>query len=581
MVIGVSITVLPFCRRNCTDDFVSLPGCAWLSTKACALPWLSHNSTQIAACSMSKADGLTGMSTKSATAIPGSISSILAGAVSNLASLLQDTNRLVEAEPLMRRALAIDEKSFGPEHPDVATRLNNLASLLQDTNRLVEAEPLYRRAFAIDEKSFGPEHPKVAVGLSNLASLLQSTNRLADAEPLIRRALAIDEKSFGPEHPIVAIGLNNLASLLQNTNRLVEAEPLMRRALAIDEKSFGPEHPRVAMRLSNLAELLRVTHRLGEAEPLIVARSLSTRRASGRNTPSLPSELNNLAVLSAEREDWAAAAALGRRAKLILIGRGDADSADRNGLGKAFLASNTSAFRAHARAIYRANAESNTAREEGFELAQWALQTSAAQALSQMAVRSAKGAGPLSQLVRERQDFVVRRAAEDKRLLAAVGRGDAAVSETARKSLASLESALDVLDARLSSEFKEYSELANPKPLTIAAAQAFLNDGEALVLFLDVPQFGNLPRDTLIWVVTKSDARWARIELAGRALAERVAALGCGLDRRWWEGEAKLLCHNLLAIDLEDVPDSGKPLPFDLSRARTLSGAVRPGRRLN
>ncbi len=57
--------------------------------------------------------------------------------------LLQATNRLAEAEPLMRRALAIDEKSFGPEHPNVAIRLNNLALLLQDTNRLAEAEPLY------------------------------------------------------------------------------------------------------------------------------------------------------------------------------------------------------------------------------------------------------------------------------------------------------------------------------------------------------------------------------------------------------------------------------------------------------
>ena len=27
----------------------------------------------------------------------------------------------------MRRALAIDEKSFGPDHPNVATGLNNLA----------------------------------------------------------------------------------------------------------------------------------------------------------------------------------------------------------------------------------------------------------------------------------------------------------------------------------------------------------------------------------------------------------------------------------------------------------------------
>ena len=55
----------------------------------------------------------------------------------------------------------------------MAIRLNNLAGLLSATNRLAEAEPLYRRALAIDEKSFGPEHPNVARGLNNLAVLLQ------------------------------------------------------------------------------------------------------------------------------------------------------------------------------------------------------------------------------------------------------------------------------------------------------------------------------------------------------------------------------------------------------------------------
>ena len=73
----------------------------------------------------------------------------------------------------MRRALAIDEKSCGPEHPKVATDLNNLAALLQATNRLEEAEPLMRRALAIDEKSYGPEDPHVARDLNNLAQLLR------------------------------------------------------------------------------------------------------------------------------------------------------------------------------------------------------------------------------------------------------------------------------------------------------------------------------------------------------------------------------------------------------------------------
>jgi CHAT domain-containing protein len=140
--------------------------------------------------------------------------------------------------------------------------------------------------------------------------------------------------------------------------------------------------------------------------------------------------------------------------------------------------------------------------------------------------------------------------------------------------MASLDSALDVLDARLSSEFKEFAELANPKPLTIAASQALLNDGEALVLFLDVPQFINLTGETLIWVVTKAHARWARIQLASEALAERTAALRCGLDRGAWEGEGRRHCLNLLAVDVEKAPDGDKPLPFDLTRAHQLYQAL-------
>ncbi|MFZ4509230.1 MAG: tetratricopeptide repeat protein, partial [Fimbriimonas sp.] len=116
-----------------------------------------------------------------------------------------------EAEPLMRRALEIDEKSYGKEHPNIAIRLNNLASLLQASNRLEQAEPLMTRALKIDEKSYGNEHPKVAIRLNNLATLLYATNRLEQAEPIMRRALEIDEKSYGKEQPIVATRLNNLA----------------------------------------------------------------------------------------------------------------------------------------------------------------------------------------------------------------------------------------------------------------------------------------------------------------------------------------------------------------------------------
>jgi len=210
--------------------------------------------------------------------------------LNNLAALLQSTNRLAEAEPLMQRALEINEKSFGTEHPKVAIRLNNLAVLLQDTNRLSEAEPLMRRALEIDEKSFGTEHPYVARDLNNLAQLLLETNCLSEAEPLMRRVVTIFESSLGEDHPNVAAALNNLAQLLQATNRLRDAEPLMRRALEIDEKSFGAEHPKVAIRLNNLARLLQATNRLAEAEPLMrrhLVIFLDFKRRTGHEHPHL------------------------------------------------------------------------------------------------------------------------------------------------------------------------------------------------------------------------------------------------------------------------------------------------------
>jgi tetratricopeptide (TPR) repeat protein len=167
----------------------------------------------------------------------------VAGLLDRQATLLQVIARYGEAEPLFRRALAIDEASHGPDHPNVARDLNNLAQLLKDTNRLAEAEPLMRRALAIDEASYSLDHPYVAIDLNSLAQLLQYTNRLEEAEPLFRRALTIDEASYGPDHPAVARDLNNLAMLLKDTDRLAEAEPLSARATRIFQASLGIDHP--------------------------------------------------------------------------------------------------------------------------------------------------------------------------------------------------------------------------------------------------------------------------------------------------------------------------------------------------
>jgi tetratricopeptide (TPR) repeat protein len=50
---------------------------------------------------------------------------------------------LKETEISFRRALGIQEKALGPDHPNVAAGLNNLAVLYCAQGRYAEAEPLY------------------------------------------------------------------------------------------------------------------------------------------------------------------------------------------------------------------------------------------------------------------------------------------------------------------------------------------------------------------------------------------------------------------------------------------------------
>jgi tetratricopeptide (TPR) repeat protein len=47
-------------------------------------------------------------------------------------------------------ALEVAEQKFGPDHPNVAQSLNSLAELYCDQGEYAKAEPLYKRALAID-----------------------------------------------------------------------------------------------------------------------------------------------------------------------------------------------------------------------------------------------------------------------------------------------------------------------------------------------------------------------------------------------------------------------------------------------
>ena len=94
--------------------------------------------------------------------------------VNDLRSIVQGVEQAeargdhVTAERLLRQALALQETSAGPNHPEVANILNNLAIVCELNGKLTDAEGCYRRAYAIATSSLPANDPFVTTSRENL-----------------------------------------------------------------------------------------------------------------------------------------------------------------------------------------------------------------------------------------------------------------------------------------------------------------------------------------------------------------------------------------------------------------------------
>ncbi len=231
---------------------------------------------------------------------------------------LQDHGLYAQAEPLLQRALSIDEKRLGPDHPDVAIRLNNLAGLYSDQGRHSEAELLSQRALAISKQALGLDHPSTANALQHLAGLYWGQGKYAEAEALFQRALEINEHALGPDHPDIATILTNIAHLYRKQGQYAEAEPLLQRALAISEKALGPDHPGTAAALDGLADLYQAQGKYAEAETLFQRSLAIMGQTLGPNHPKIAWTLDGLAKLYHDQGKYAQAESLFQRSLAIM-----------------------------------------------------------------------------------------------------------------------------------------------------------------------------------------------------------------------------------------------------------------------
>jgi tetratricopeptide (TPR) repeat protein len=160
------------------------------------------------------------------------------------------------AEVYYRNAVAAEEKASGNASPRLPVLLLEYALTLRAGNRDRDAEPVLRRALAIQQAAAKPD-PRVTIGLLNtLGNLLEGRQQLDEAEKLERAAITLSEQKYGPESTELAKTCTNLADVLWNKKNLREAGLLYRRAIAIDAALYGPDRPETAADVANLGMLM-------------------------------------------------------------------------------------------------------------------------------------------------------------------------------------------------------------------------------------------------------------------------------------------------------------------------------------
>ena len=205
----------------------------------------------------------------------GGDSEVAARALSKLAEL--DPAHAVD---YLKRAVAEQEKASGRQSLRTAVLLHQYALELRAAKRDAEAEPVLRRALAI-QQSTGAD-PRVTIGVLNtLGNLLQGKQQLEEGEKLVRSAMALSEQKFGPESPQLAASCVYLADILWSKKELRGAGLLYRRAVTIDASLYGPEAPETAANIANLGMLSKAAGQAAAGETLLRQALAITKRRSG------------------------------------------------------------------------------------------------------------------------------------------------------------------------------------------------------------------------------------------------------------------------------------------------------------
>ncbi|CAC9601528.1 hypothetical protein [uncultured Gammaproteobacteria bacterium] len=174
----------------------------------------------------------------------------------------EDTIRIVAEASFQRANIAEDEvryadalKYYQKAHrlaPENTLYLNQLRLIYDTLGKYKKAIEFYELALRSSLKTYGEDHPIVATYRNNLGSAWNSWGEYKKAISYHELALRSDLKIYGEDHPTVARDYNSLGSAWNSRGKYKKALGYFELALKSDLKTYGEDHPAMAIRRNNL-----------------------------------------------------------------------------------------------------------------------------------------------------------------------------------------------------------------------------------------------------------------------------------------------------------------------------------------
>lgn len=412
-----------------------------------------------------------------------------ADALLSLALTYGSLGRDTEAEAVALRAVALHTETYGESDLRTISAIQSLGYIYAYAGQYDDAVENSRRAIALLETGGMTFTEDYGVALTTLAGALALKGEYAEAEKLYRRVHDLAELILPSDHFFRAGIHYNLVYPLERMGRLDEADAFLSEAEDILNRSDVPATHLV--RGYVFVRRSRVDLALGRSQTAWQAASRAAALCRTYVEAAQASPIDTLGGSRFERETCFL--------EPVHVAHALQDQA---GFDRAQLLN------------------------ESFEAAQLMRASPVAAAVRNLAAIAAARTDELAELARRRQALRDRNGAINRLMLQSLGSSEriAALEASWRDETAQNTAEIGKIDAALRERYPDYFDLVSAAPVDVAATQALLRPGEALLLYAFARE------ESYVFAVTKDKIVLRAVETTADGLRKDVAALRTSLS---------------------------------------------------